>query len=926
MAFERIGVGGVIRLDVGQSVAAMGRAQRAFGGLTTGALQFRSSLRQVTMALPAVALSLGGLVAPTMAAYQEAIKFQHAMGGVAAVAQTTDQELKRLSRTALDFSLLTVFSASQIASAEQELAKIGYDATETMKALPGVLAAAAAEEMPLARAAEIVGMAVRGMALSEEQSIEVADLLAHASARTATTISELGGAFVYAVPQARTMNMSLKEVVASIAAMSQVGVRGAMAGTGLRNVLVRLIDPGTKAAKWMAKMGIATRDMIQISKRGYLPVMTTLWMGLQKLSKAEREVAVAQIFEMRAGTAFNAMMTEGVGGLKAWIAEMDKAGGAAQRMAQRRLGTLRGEFMRLKSALSTFSIVVFERTLDAAGGGISRLRGQIVSLIYAMMALDDESGDALGTLTASYDELQRKARMTGAPELKLMDPKRALEAARGILKAVEEVRAGIARAIGDVERFWNRMTGGKDTKITIERIAHIGALIMLISTIAGPAMLALTGVGFAIQGLTILGAVPIEILSGLSGALFNVGRHAVLGLSGLGKFVQVAADVGPVMATKMAVLTSPGLGAAFASISAGATAVAAALPAVGIGAAVVAVAFLGMRKEGESVADTLKRIGMDAAGGLKTFFTSTLPGFFRNVGQQAATFLAPLWQAIVVVADMLTSILRPAFQAVWSVVKAVGAVIGWAFKAAFAIIGAVVYVIGSLVEGVMKARAAFLKWLSPVTKAFKLIIDAIWLLIRLFVHLYVKVLVAVWMAIWKLLEPVRTLLSAVGGGLKKAWESVLPVIDKIGDAIIKVLLWPLRKAAGWIADIIDLVRRMPGIGGKLGEEAADMAARLREFSETGVVRPPAPVPTGVGATDAEVSAQRARPVETNVNVNNQKVEVTTNTTLEVDGRALARAQQMYELEVSDRAGVKITPWQRRALVAQSSALLSGAGG
>ena len=178
------------------------------------------------------------------------------MSRVKAISGATGDEFEALRAQAKELGATTVFSATQAAEGMENLASAGFTASEITAAMPGLLDLAAASGSNLGTASEIAAAAVRAFGLEASDATHVADVFAEVSARTQAQTEDLGDALKYVGPQAKNAGLSLEQTSAAIGIMSDVGIKGSMAGTTLRSVLQSLQAPTEKAAETMAAYGI----------------------------------------------------------------------------------------------------------------------------------------------------------------------------------------------------------------------------------------------------------------------------------------------------------------------------------------------------------------------------------------------------------------------------------------------------------------------------------------------------------------------------------------------------------------------------------------------------------------------------------------------------------------------------------------------
>jgi len=340
---------------------------------------FRSGLNQTAADLGRTGAYLSAAVsAPIIAIGMDALStasnFQQAMANVGAVSRATESELELLTKAARDLGATTSFSASEAAEGMTFLAMAGFDVNQTISAMPGLLAAAAASGTDLGTTADIVSNILSGFNIEAENTEEVANILTATFTRANTDLTQLGFAMSYVAPQARSMGISIEETAAAIGLLSDAGVQGTRAGTGLNGVLLRLGAPTTAAAEAMEELGISVFDTE--GKLKSLPaIMREFERGLDGMTDQQRTQALSNIFDSRALSSFNILLAAGSDNLEEFASTMDSV--AAADVAAAQLNTLEGQVKLLNSAMEGLKITVVTAVLPSLQDFVSRVAPMI---------------------------------------------------------------------------------------------------------------------------------------------------------------------------------------------------------------------------------------------------------------------------------------------------------------------------------------------------------------------------------------------------------------------------------------------------------------------------------------------------------------------------------------------------------------------
>ena len=97
-----------------------------------------------------------------------------------------------MSNQAVDLGAKTSKSANEVAKGMEELAALGFNAKQTMEAMPGVISAAEASGAEMATTATVMASAINSFGLKASDANHVADLLARSANDSAADIQYMG--------------------------------------------------------------------------------------------------------------------------------------------------------------------------------------------------------------------------------------------------------------------------------------------------------------------------------------------------------------------------------------------------------------------------------------------------------------------------------------------------------------------------------------------------------------------------------------------------------------------------------------------------------------------------------------------------------------------------------------------------------------
>ena len=247
--------------------------EQSLGQLEEEAIRTSTALAKITAVADKVGAAAGTIASKTrmlstaaVAAGTAAVKsfadLEKELSNVEALLgkKALEGDMDSIKERAIEMAERTKYSASEVAEAMSYMALAGWDAKQIYDGIPGVLALAAAANEDLATTSDIVTDAITAFGLEAKDVDEFVDALAVTMSSSNTSVAQLGEAFKYIGPVAGAAGYSIEDVSLALGLMANAGIKGTQAGTSLRNVVQRLVDPSKEAAEVMERMGISLSD------------------------------------------------------------------------------------------------------------------------------------------------------------------------------------------------------------------------------------------------------------------------------------------------------------------------------------------------------------------------------------------------------------------------------------------------------------------------------------------------------------------------------------------------------------------------------------------------------------------------------------------------------------------------------------------
>lgn len=233
--------------------------------------------------------------------YQFMMDFEKALKQTQAISQATSTQLDGLKESIVDVSNTTKFGAIELAEATTVLAQAGFSLGQIKDSLQSVAMLATATGSQLSETVDIATSVLGAFQMSASTLPTVANEITQAMNLTKLDIQKFSLAVQYAGNAAADAGLNFEELLASVAAVSNTGVKsGSTLGTGFRQLLADLISPSEKMQAILTKLGLTMAD-IDVRTNGLVG-------AIQHLKDAGFSTADAyQSFEVRAVAFYTAL-------------------------------------------------------------------------------------------------------------------------------------------------------------------------------------------------------------------------------------------------------------------------------------------------------------------------------------------------------------------------------------------------------------------------------------------------------------------------------------------------------------------------------------------------------------------------------------------------------------------------------------------
>ena len=490
---------------------------------------------------------------PFKTATEKAVEFERVMSEVKALTQmdnikagrtdVIEKEMSALTAQAKELGATTIYTAQQVGEAQAYIARTGWTANQILASTPSFLKLAASGHMDMARTADIATNIMTGFGISAEKAQHVCDVLAYTTTHSNQNLEEMGEAMKYAAPVAKMFGASLEETAAMTKFMADAGIKGSMAGTSMRQTMLRLVAPPKKATKAMQEFGLTVDDANAawqnanaVAKEYGVTLDETLTPGRQMLSivkQIDKQMAGASNHEKMAAlsaiTGVNAVsgamnvFGAGAKALDEFTTALENCDGALEQTYGVMTANTYGALKSMESAWEAIQLSVGQ----ALSPAVERAANAITPMMTAFSQFIDvhpEIVQAAAAIAAALASL-----VVGAAAVKL-----AFAGWNFIASSITLVRAALA-TLAD-----GALLGGLIARLAAVRAAIVGAfavgglattggwaaMFAAISARATAAALAIRGF-FASLTLGSIGSGIVATLSSIGTAIAGAARAAM---------------------------------------------------------------------------------------------------------------------------------------------------------------------------------------------------------------------------------------------------------------------------------------------------------------------------------------------------------------------------------------------------------------
>lgn len=353
--------------------------------------------------------------------------FEAGMSEVEAISGATGSELEALENKAKSLGSSTKFSATEAANAMTNMSLAGWSVNQTLSGIDGVLQLAAASNMDLADASQVVTDNISTFNLEASQSTHLADMMAYAQANSSTTAAELGEAYKNCGANMNAAGQDIETTTSFLEALANNGLRSSEAGTSLAAIMRDLTSKMKDGKIAIGDTSVAVMDS-NGNFRDATDILKDVESATDGMGDAQKQAALMATFTSDSIKGLNMLLNTGADQVAGYEESLRNCSGAASDMADTMQDNLQGKLTELSSATEGLGIAVYDYISGPLQGGVELLTDVVSGLTDAITPQKD-------AMEEMYDEVVQSSQKV-ADNVQAID-----DQFTGTLDSVENVGA-----------------------------------------------------------------------------------------------------------------------------------------------------------------------------------------------------------------------------------------------------------------------------------------------------------------------------------------------------------------------------------------------------------------------------------------------------------------------------------------------------
>ena len=424
------------------------KANQRMGRTLQNAGRHVGNLSDAMMPLAAGITGVGALGVKTF------MDFDATMTAAGVKAGATAEEMQQMKDAAAQMGAKFPTTARDVALGMDRLAAGGFNAEQTIGAMPGIIEASIASGEDLATTSDVITSALSIWNLTQgdvaANTTHVADVVQAAANASKLGMQDFGLAMQYAGAPAAALGINIEELGTAMGIMANNGIEASTIGTSLRSTLSRLASPPKAAAEALAQLGISSADLQKGdgSFIGLSAAVDLLRNRMSGLSDVQQVAALKAIAGEDAYSGLLALVRTSPEAYKQMSDTIENSAGSSEAAYNQMQNTLKGSIDALMSSVEALGISfgsALAPTIRSVAEVLKGISDAITNLSPETKQMIIHIGEAIVGFTAFTYATSKALSISGLMVKTIGDVERVMHGAHIANKALEGGVNGVMR-------------------------------------------------------------------------------------------------------------------------------------------------------------------------------------------------------------------------------------------------------------------------------------------------------------------------------------------------------------------------------------------------------------------------------------------------------------------------------------------------
>lgn len=200
------------------------------------------------------------------AANKEVFEFNKTFKQIEGITGTSGKALDILKKKTLDVSNTTEHASTAIAKAVLSISKMGFTLEQSLAVVPHVADLATSSIVELDEATRVAVQTMKSYQMEASDMEHIVNTIQGTVSKTAINFDEFSQSMKFVAPIAQALNINLEETSAMIGKLGDVGIKGSLAGTTLKNMFLNIMKPSNDVRAILKNLNVEGKGFNEILK------------------------------------------------------------------------------------------------------------------------------------------------------------------------------------------------------------------------------------------------------------------------------------------------------------------------------------------------------------------------------------------------------------------------------------------------------------------------------------------------------------------------------------------------------------------------------------------------------------------------------------------------------------------------------------